>query len=112
MHYNGEPVARGANGVPGFEDPVFFWAPSINPGNLIFYNGDRFPAWKGNMLMATMTRSLLRAIFDGQGKPVAQERMLTELGQRFRDVRESCDGHIYVLTDETAGAVLKIEPGK
>ena len=112
MHYNGEPVVRGANGVPGFEDPVFFWAPSINPGNLIFYNGDKFPAWKGNMLMATMTRSLLRATFDAQGKPVTQERMLTELGQRFRDVRESSDGYIYVLTDETAGAVLKIEPGK
>jgi glucose/arabinose dehydrogenase len=112
MHYNGEPVARGANNVPGFEDPVFFWAPSINPGNLIFYNGDKFPAWKGNMLMATMTRSLLRATFDAQGKPVNQERMLTELGQRFRDVRESSDGYIYLLTDETAGAVLKIEPGR
>src|SRR5688572_28029745 len=112
MHYNGEPTARGANGVPGFEDPVLFWAPSINPGNLIFYNGDMFPAWKGNMLMATMTRSLLRATFDAQGKPTSQERMLTELGQRLRDVRESSDGYIYVLTDETAGAVLKIEPGK
>jgi len=111
-HYNGEPTARGANGVPGFEDPVLFWAPSINPGNLLFYNGDKFPAWKGNMLMATMTRSLLRATFDAQGKPVSQERMLTELGQRFRDVRESFDGYLYLLTDETAGAVLKIEPGR
>ena len=111
-HYNGEATARGANGVPGFEDPVLFWAPSINPGNLLFYNGDKFPAWKGNMLMATMTRSLLRATFDAQGKPLSQERMLTDLGQRFRDVRESADGYIYLLTDETAGAVLKIEPGR
>jgi len=37
---------------------------------------------------------------------------LTELGQRFRDVREGPDGFVYLLTDETAGAVLKIEPGK
>ena len=112
MHYNGEPTARGANNVPGFEDPVLFWAPSINPGNLLFYNGDKFPAWKGNMLMATMTRSLLRATFDASGKPTSQERMLTELNQRFRDVREGPDGYLYLLTDETAGAVLKIEPGK
>ena len=98
--------------MPGFEDPVFFWAPSINPGNLIFYNGERFPAWKGNMLMATMTRSLLRATFDSLGRPTGQERMLTELNQRFRDVREAPDGSLYLLTDETAGAVLRVEPGR
>ena len=111
-HYNSEPNKLGKNGIPGYEDPVLFWVPSINPGNLIFYNGDKFPAWKGNLLMGTMTRSLLRETFDAQGKPASQERLLTELGQRFRDVREGPDGFVYLLTDETAGAVLKIEPGK
>jgi glucose/arabinose dehydrogenase len=110
QHYDGTPAAKGANSVPGMEDPVLFWAPSINPGNLIFYNGDRFPAWKGNMLMAAMSRSVLRATFDAQGKPVAQERMFTELKQRFRDVRQGPDGFVYLLTDETAGAMLRIEP--
>jgi len=109
-HYNGEPVASGANSVPGMEDPVLFWAPSINPGNLVFYSDDKFPAWKGNMLMGAMTRSLLRATFDAQGKPARQEKMLTDLRQRIRDVRVGPDGLIYLLTDETAGAVLKIEP--
>jgi aldose sugar dehydrogenase len=112
MHYNGEPTARGANSVPGFEDPVLFWVPSINPGNLIFYSGDKFPAWKGNMFMAAMTRSVLRATFDDKGRPTGQERMLTELNQRFRDVRQGPDGFIYLLTDETAGAMLRMEPGK
>jgi glucose/arabinose dehydrogenase len=91
-------------------DPVLFWAPSINPGNLIFYDGGRFPNWRGNMLMAAMSRSLLRASFDAAGNPSGQERMLTELGQRFRDVRQGPDGMLYVLTDETAGALLRIEP--
>jgi glucose/arabinose dehydrogenase len=111
QHYDGTPAAKGANSVPGMEDPVLFWAPSINPGNLIFYNGDKFPAWKGNMLMAAMSRSVLRATFDAQGKPVGQERMFTELKQRFRDVRLGPDGFIYLLTDETAGAVIRIGPG-
>ena len=111
-HYDKEPPAKGNNSVPGMEDPVLFWAPSTNPGNLIFYNGDRFPAWKGNMLMATMSRFVLRATFDAQEKPVAQERMLTELKQRFRDVRLGPDGFIYLLTDETAGAILRLEPMK
>jgi aldose sugar dehydrogenase len=109
-HYNGEPSIRGKNSVPGLEDPVLFWVPSINPGNLLFYQGARFPAWRGDILMATMTRSLLRAGFDAAGEPVGQEKMLTELGQRLRDVRQGPDGLLYVLTDETDGAVLRIEP--
>jgi glucose/arabinose dehydrogenase len=110
-HYNGEP-AKGVKGVPGMEDPVLSWAPSINPGNLVFYTGNRFPRWKGDMLMPNMSRSLLRVTFDGKGDPVAQERMLTDLKQRLRDIRIGPDGNLYVLTDETAGAVLRIEPGK
>jgi glucose/arabinose dehydrogenase len=109
-HYNDEPTALGKNSVAGMEDPVLFWVPSINPGNLVFYEGKRFPMWRGHMLMATMSRSLLRASFDGNGNPVHQERMLTELGQRLRDVREGPDGLVYLLTDEAEGAVLRIEP--
>jgi glucose/arabinose dehydrogenase len=67
-------------------------------------------AWRGDMLMAAMGRTLLRVRFDKAGKPTHQERMLTELQQRLRDVRAGPDGLIYVLTDETAGAMLRIEP--
>ena len=109
-HYNEEPTALGASSVPGMQDPVLYWVPAINPGNLVFYAGEPFPAWRGNLLIATMSRSLLRASFDAAGHPVAQERMLTELGQRLRDVRQGPDGLVYVLTDETAGAMLRIEP--
>jgi glucose/arabinose dehydrogenase len=108
-HYNGEPSLKSH---VGWEDPVLHWEPSINPGNLIFYSGDKFPAWKGNLLMGTMTRSVLRATFDDQGKPTGQERMLTELNQRFRDTRQGPDGFVYLLTDETFGAVLRMEPGQ
>jgi glucose/arabinose dehydrogenase len=108
-HYNAEPSEKS---VPGMVDPVLFWVPSINPGNIAFYNGDKFPAWKGNLLMGTMTKSVLRATFDAQGNPTGQERMLTELNQRFRDTRVGPDGFVYLLTDETFGAVLKLEPGQ
>jgi len=112
-HYNGEPTKLGANSVPGYEDPVLHWEPSINPGNLLFYNGKKFPEWKGALLMASMTKSLLLAKFDSKGKPVSQERMLTmDINQRLRDIRQGPDGLIYLATDEAAGAILKIEPGK
>ena len=106
-HYDGTPAPSSQLGL---EEPVLFWTPSINPGNLAFYHGDKFPAWKGNMLMAAMTRNVLRVTFDAQGKPTGQERMLTGLKQRFRDLRIGPDGDIYLLTDETFGAVLKMEP--
>jgi glucose/arabinose dehydrogenase len=111
-HYNGDPVVRGAANVPGMVDPVLYWAPSINPGNIAFYDARQFPMWRGDLFMATMTRSLVRIDFDKTGKPTGQEKMLTDLGQRLRDVRQGPDGLLYVLTDETAGAMLRIEPAK
>jgi len=112
-HYNGDTVKLGPNSVPGYEDPVLHWEPSINPGNLIFYNGKKFPEWKNAMLMAAMSRSLVLVKFDKKGQVLSQERMLaTEINQRLRDVRQAPDGSIYLATDETAGAILKIEPGK
>jgi aldose sugar dehydrogenase len=112
QHYNGDPVLRGAEKVPGMVDPVLYWVPSINPGNIAFYSARPFAAWRGDLFMATMTRSLVRIEFDRKGQPGKQEKMLTELGQRLRDVRVGPDGSLYVLTDETAGALLRIAPAK
>jgi glucose/arabinose dehydrogenase len=109
-HYNNDPVSRGAGPVPGMVEPLLHWEPSINPGNIAFYADDALAGWRGSLLLATMTRSLVRIGFDAAGKPAEQERILTELGQRLRDVRVGPDGHVYVLTDETDGAVLRIAP--
>lgn len=109
-HYNDDPVARGAGPVPGMVEPALYWVPSINPGNITFYSGDVLPGWRGDLLLATMSRSLVRIRFDAGGRPTKQERMLTELGQRWRDVRQGPDGLVYLLSDETAGALVKIEP--
>jgi len=111
-HYNGEP-AKGIKNVPGMIDPILTWpAPSTNPGNLIIYHANKFPQWKGDLLMGTMSRSLLRASFDAKGNVTGQERFLTELKQRFRDTRVGPDGDLYLLTDEPQGALLKVEPAK
>jgi len=109
-HYNNDPVLRGAEGVPGMTDPVLFWVPSTNPGNIAFYTGAALPGWRGNLLLAAMSRALVRISFDAAGKPAGQERLLADLGQRFRDVRQGPDGAVYLLTDETTGAMLKVGP--
>ena len=65
------------------------------------------------MLLANMSRpaSLLRLVISPDGHVTGMERLLENLGQRFRDVRVAPDGSVYLLTDETAGAVLRITPG-
>jgi len=117
-HYDGAPKALGSKGIEGYVDPVTAWPPSGNPGNLIVYRGDVFPEWQGNVLVAAMSRpgALVRVIVDEQGRFVREERMLTELDQRMRDVVEAPDGRIYVLTEASPmaspGAILVLEPAK
>ena len=111
-HYNGEPPAKGVRNVEGATDPVWaFGPPSHNPGNVAVYRGGAFPGWQGNLLIAMMNRTLVRMELARDGHVVAQEALLANLGQRLRDVRVGPDGAVYVLTDETAGAILKITPG-
>jgi len=117
-HYDGAPKALGSKGIEGYVDPVTAWPPSGNPGNLIVYRGDLFPEWQGNILVAAMSRpgALVRVIVDEQNRFVREERMLTELDQRMRDVVEGPDGRIYVLTEASPmaspGAILVLEPAK
>ncbi|MBT0960190.1 PQQ-dependent sugar dehydrogenase [Denitromonas sp. IR12] len=89
--------------------PVLQWTPSIAPSGMAFYTGDRFPAWRGNLFVGSLKFGMLvRVALDGD-KVVGQERLLTEIGHRIRDVRQGPDGALYVL-DETAGRILRIVP--
>jgi aldose sugar dehydrogenase len=116
-HYDGAGKVLGSSGVEGYVDPVVAWPPSGNPGNLIVYRGELFPEWQGNVLVAAMSRpgALVRVILDEQGRFVREERLLTELGQRMRDVVGAPDGRVFVLTEASPfaspGAVLVLEPG-
>jgi glucose/arabinose dehydrogenase len=101
---------------PGMTLPTVFWVPSITTSGLTFYNGDKFPAWKGNLFVGSMTVGriagtghLQRIRFNERGEQ-GRESLLVDLHQRIRDVREGPDGLLYLLTDENAGALLRIEP--
>jgi len=93
------------------------WLPSIAPSGMMFYTGDRFPGWTGDLFVGAMmvgrierTGHVERIVLNDDGEEVAREAMLAELRQRIRDVRQGPDGLIYVLTDEEEGALLRIEP--
>ena len=102
----------------GFEPPELFWVPSVTASGILFYSGDKFPAWTGNLFLGSMTvgrlpgtGNLQRVVFNANGEQ-RRESLLQDLHQRIRDVRQGPDGLLYLLTDENDGAVLKIEPGE
>ena len=114
--YDGERVSA-RFWAPGMEEPLVFWSPSIAPGGLTFYTGDRFPEWQGDLFVGAMmtgrirgTGHLERIVFNEVGEELAREWLLAELRQRIRDVRQGPDGLLYVLTDEDDGALLRLEP--
>ncbi len=94
----------------GMEQPIYHWTPSIAPSGMAFYTGDRFPAWKGNLFVGALAgRHLARLVLDGE-TVIAEERLLTDLAERIRDVRQGPDGMLWVLTDGTRGRLLRLVP--
>jgi len=103
----------------GFEPPVVFWMPAIAVSGMVFYTGDKFPKWKGDVFVGSMrtgeipgTGHLERILFNENMEELRREALLRELRQRIRDVRQGPDGLLYLLTDEKPGAVLRIEPAE
>ena len=109
IDYSGAPIGIGKS-APGMEQPRYFWVPSIAPSGMVFYSGDAFPAWKGNLFVGALAgQRLVRLELDGVAVK-HEERLLGELSERIRDVRAGPDGLIYVLTDSSSGRILRIEP--
>jgi glucose/arabinose dehydrogenase len=95
--------------LPGMEQPVVHWEPSISPSGLTFYTGDRFPRWRLNAFSAALSgEQLRRVVLDGD-RAVHQETLL-EGRARIRTVKTGPDGYLYLLTDEGNGKVLRLEP--
>lgn len=108
-NYGGGRIGAGLTSRAGLEQPVQYWVPSIAPSGLVFLRGERYgAAWQGSAFTGSLKfRQLVRLQMEG-GRVVRQERLLTELNQRIRDVREGPDGWLYVLTDDSDGKVLRL----
>jgi aldose sugar dehydrogenase len=94
----------------GLEQPIYYWDPSIAPSGAAFYTGNRFPEWKGNLFVGALVgQALHRLVLDGD-KVVGEEKLLADLGERIRDVRNGPDGALWLLTDSPEGRVLRVVP--
>ncbi len=107
--YMGLKIGEGTR-KEGMAQPVHYWVPSISPSGLMIYDADRFPAWQGSFFAGALSGELLVRLEVARGKVVVEERMLEDLEERFRDVRQGPDGLIYLLTDHPEGMLLRLEP--
>lgn len=109
-HYSGGKIGEGTE-KPGFEQPVFFWDPSIAPSGMAFYAGAPFAKWQGNLFVGSLKFGLLIRLELRDNRVVAEERLLEGLDDRVRDVRLGPDGLLYLLTDDYNGRLLRLSPG-
>jgi glucose/arabinose dehydrogenase len=101
------PVAKGLTARADVEQPIYFWVPSIAPSGMMFYTGDLFPEWKGNLFVGAMAgQHLVRLVLNGE-RVVAEEKLLVDRKQRVREVRQGPDGAIYLLSGSD---LLKLTP--
>lgn len=92
------PVGNGRTSMPGVEEPAYFWVPDVAPSGMLFYTGDLFPQWKGNVFVGALEgQALVRLVLNGD-RVAAEERLLIDRKMRVRDIRQGPDGAIYLLT--------------
>jgi len=108
IEYRGAAVGEGVTAREDVEQPVYYWDPSIAPGNMALYDGSMFPGWRGNLLVAALRdKHIARLVLEG-GRVVGEERLLTDLGERVRDVAVGPDGAVWAITDETDGKLVRL----
>ena len=96
----------------GMEQPLKYWVPSIAPSGMTFYTGNVFAPWRGSLFVGALAGQLLvRLELDGD-KVVKEERLLQQLRERIRDVREGPDGALWLATDSSSGRILRLTPAK
>jgi aldose sugar dehydrogenase len=109
VDYSGVRIGEGT-AKPGLEQPVYYWDPSIAPSGMAFYTGDKFPGWRGSILVGALAGKLVSRLDTNGDKVIGEERMLQGLGERIRDVRQGPDGFVYLLTDSSQGRILRLKP--
>jgi glucose/arabinose dehydrogenase len=108
IEYRGGPINAGVTAREGTEQPVYYWDPVIAPGGMTFYDGAMFPEWRGNLLAAALKEKHIARLVLENGRVVGEERLLTDLGERVRDVAVGPDGAVWAITDEQNGKLVRL----
>ncbi len=106
--YDDSPIGEGITHMDGMEQPFYLYTPSIAPSGMEFYNGDAFPKWKNNLFIGALAKRHLNRLLIKNGQVIVEERLLTELQERIRVVKEGPEGYLYLGAD--SGKILRLRP--
>lgn len=108
VNYSGTQIGQGTE-APGYEQPEYYWDPSIAPSGAAVYEGEMFPEWEGDLLVAALKYHLVaRLERDDEGAITGEERLFRGAFGRIRDVNVAPDGSIWLLTDKRKGEIIRI----
>jgi aldose sugar dehydrogenase len=108
LEYSGRPIGDPPiQQKEGMEQPVYYWDPVLSASGMTFYTGDNIPEWKNNLFLAGLNSNHIARLVLQNNKVVGEERLLTNEGQRFRDITQGNDGALYAVTDE--GRLYRID---
>lgn len=108
VEYAGGAINEGITAREGLEQPVYYWDPVIAPGGMTFYDGAMFPGWRGNLLVAGLKEKRISRLVLRDNRVVGEEYLLTDLGERVRDVAVGSDGAVWAITDEANGKLVRL----
>lgn len=106
--YSGDPVGEGLTEKEGMEQPVHKYVPSIAPSDMVFYDGEKFPAWRGNLFIGALALQHLNRLVIEDNEVRHEERLLTDRSLRVRCVEQGPDGFLYLCVDK--GKILRLVP--
>jgi glucose/arabinose dehydrogenase len=109
MDYNGARISPFFD-HDGFHAPEWVWTPSIAPSGMALYDGDLFDEWQGDLLVSALAGQALHRLDVENGVVVGEERLLSERGQRIRQVLNGPDGAIWLLAESPEGQILRLTP--
>jgi len=109
IDYSGAKIHE-ASAKDGMEQPVKYWVPSIAPSGATFYTGKLFPKWNGSLFTGALAGKMLVRLQLNGNTVTGEERLLQNLHERIRDVRQGPDGALWLLTDNSAGRILRVSP--
>ena len=110
-NYGGGRIGEGITSRDGMEQPLHYWAPSIAPSGMAFVTSDRYgPAMKGSLLVGSLKFGYVNRITLSGGKVQGEQKLIADIGDRIRDVKQGPDGFIYVLTDNSKGRLIRLQP--
>lgn len=92
---------------PGMEQPVYYWVPSIAPCGMDFVTGDRYPDWKGHLLVGSLKFNYVELVKLNGNEVVGREKIAQDIG-RVRNVKMGPNGYIYIAVE--GQGIFKVVP--